>query len=71
MKFTVVDNKHIINNKPIKKVVINSMDKIIDSNQLTAIKNYNSQVVTIEYNDQEGNHLLTTTANNVTIYCAS
>lgn len=69
MKITVVDNKHIINNKPIKKVVINSLDKIIDSNQLTAIKNYNSQVVTIEYNDQSGNHLLTTTANNVTIYC--
>lgn len=69
MKITVVDNKHIINNKPIKKVVINSMNKIIDSNQLIAIKNYNSQVITIEYKDQASKHLLTTTANNVTIYC--
>ena len=69
MKITLVDNNLTINNKPIKKIVINSLNKIIDSNQLIAIKNYNSQVITIEYNDQSGKHLLTTTANNVTIYC--
>lgn len=69
MKITLVDNNLTINNKPIKKIVINSLNKIIDSNQLIAIKNYNSQVITIEYNDQAGKHLLTTTANNVTIYC--
>lgn len=69
MKITLVDNNLTINNKPIKKIVINSLNKIIDSNQLIEIKNYNSQVITIEYNDQSGKHLLTTTANNVTIYC--
>ena len=69
MKITLVDNNLTINNKSIKKIVINSLNKIIDSNQLIAIKNYNSQVITIEYNDQSGKHLLTTTANNVTIYC--
>ena len=69
MKITLVDNNLTINNKPIKKIVINSLNKIIDSNQLIAIKNYNSQVITIDYNDQAGKHLLTTTANNVTIYC--
>ena len=69
MNITIIDNKLTINNKQIKKVVINSMNKIIDSNQLTAIKNYNSQVITIEYNDPDGKHLLTTTSNNVTIYC--
>lgn len=69
MKITLVDNNLTINNKPIKKIVINSLNKIIDSDQLIAIKNYNSQVITIEYNDQAGKHLLTTTANNVTIYC--
>lgn len=69
MKITLVDNNLTINNKPIKKIVINSLNKIIDSNQLIEIKNYNSQVITIEYNDQAGKHLLTTTANNVTIYC--
>ena len=69
MKITLVDNNLTINNKSIKKIVINSMNKIIDSNQLIAIKNYNSEVITIEYNDQSGKHLLTTTANNVTIYC--
>ena len=68
MKITLVDNNLTINNKPIKKIVINSLNKIIDSDQLIAIKNYNSQVITIEYNDQAGKHLLTTTANNVTIY---
>ena len=69
MKITLVDNNLTINNKSIKKIVINSLNKIIDSNQLIEIKNYNSQVITIEYNDQAGKHLLTTTANNVTIYC--
>lgn len=69
MNITIVDNKLTIKNKQIKKVVINSMNKIIDSNQLIAIKNYNSSVITIEYNDPDGKHLLTTTANNVTIYC--
>lgn len=69
MNITIIDNKLTINNKQIKKVVINSMNKIIDSNQLIAIKNYNSQVITIEYNDSDGKHLFTTTANNVTIYC--
>lgn len=69
MNITIVDNNLTINNKQIKKIVINSMNKIIDSNQLIAIKNYNSQVITIEYNDQASKHLLTTTANNVTIYC--
>ena len=69
MKITLVDNNLTINNKSIKKIVINSLNKIIDSNQLIEIKNYNSQVITIEYNDQSGKHLLTTTANNVTIYC--
>ncbi len=69
MKITLVDNNLTINNKPIKKIVINSLNKIIDSDQLVEIKNYNSQVITIEYNDQAGKHLLTTTANNVTIYC--
>lgn len=69
MKITLVDNNLTINNKPIKKIVINSLNKIIDSDQLIAIKNYNSSVITIEYNDQAGKHLLTTTANNVTIYC--
>lgn len=69
MKITLVDNNLTINNKPIKKIVINSLNKIIDSDQLIEIKNYNSQVITIEYNDQAGKHLLTTTANNVTIYC--
>ena len=69
MKITLVDTNLTINNKSIKKIVINSLNKIIDSNQLIAIKNYNSQVITIEYNDQAGKHLLTTTANNVTIYC--
>lgn len=69
MKITLVDNNLTINNKSIKKIVINSLNKIIDSDQLIEIKNYNSQVITIEYNDQAGKHLLTTTANNVTIYC--
>ena len=69
MKITLVDNNLTINNKPIKKIVINSLNKIIDADQLIEIKNYNSQVITIEYNDQAGKHLLTTTANNVTIYC--
>ncbi len=69
MNITIVDNKLTINNKKIKQLVINSMNKIINSNQLTAIKNYNSQVITIEYKDQDGKHLLTTTSNNVTIYC--
>ena len=69
MKITLVDNNLTINNKSIKKIVINSLNKIIDSNQLIEIKNYNSSVITIEYKDQSGKHLLTTTANNVTIYC--
>ena len=69
MKITLVDNNLTISNKPIKKIVINSLNKIIDSDQLIEIKNYNSQVITIEYKDQAGKHLLTTTANNVTIYC--
>ena len=69
MSITLVDNNLTINNKPIKKIVINSLNKIIDSDQLIEIKNYNSSVITIEYNDQAGKHLLTTTANNVTIYC--
>jgi len=69
MNITIVDNKLTIKNKQIKKVVINSMNKIIDSNQLITIKNYNSPVITIEYNDPDGKHLLTTISNNVTIYC--
>lgn len=69
MKITIVDNNLTISNKPIKKIVINSLNKIIDSNQLIEIKNYNSPVITIEYKDQAGKHLLTTTSNNVTIYC--